>query len=232
MPYRRLPNTDLARIRALKTAVQKSTGEGFRQSLIDNKTLSDAETLLLLFERKSKQYRQYYEIQVKAGKQLQLKAKNARIYLSHFIQVLYMCVMRSEIKSEQLALYGLENHNLIVPELTSNELLLIWGKKVLQGEELRTAKGGVPIFNPSLAKVKVIFSIFEEEYAKQIVRHQNTLRALKEVEALREDVDKVICNIWNQVEKYNEKNTLEDYLQKNKEYGIIYYYRKEEKSQK
>ena len=141
-----------------------------------------------------------------------------------------MCVMRSEIKSEQLALYGLENHNLIVPELTSNELLLSWGKKVLQGEELRTAKGGVPIFNPSLAKVKVIFSIFEEEYAKQIVRHQNTLRALKEVEALREDVDRVICHIWNQVEKYNEKNALEDRLRKNKEYGIIYYYRKGEKS--
>ncbi|MBZ4675264.1 MAG: hypothetical protein JG772_954 [Dysgonamonadaceae bacterium] len=230
MPYRRLPNTDLARIRALKTAVQKSSGEEFRQLLIDNKTLSEAETLLLLFERKCKQYRQYYEIQVKAGKQLQLKAKNARIYLSHFIQVLYMCVIRSEIKSEQLALYGLENHNLIVPELTSNELLLIWGKKVLQGEELRTAKGGVPIFNPSLAKVKVIFSIFEEEYAKQKVRHQNTLRALKEVEALREDVDRVICNIWNQVEKYNEKNTLEDRLRKNREYGIIYYYRKGEKS--
>ncbi len=230
MPYRRLPNTDLARIRALKTAVQKSSGEEFRQLLIDNKTLSEAETLLLLFERKCKQYRQYYEIQVKAGKQLQLKAKNARIYLSHFIQVLYMCVIRSEIKSEQLALYGLENHNLIVPELTSNELLLIWGKKVLQGEELRTAKGGVPIFNPSLAKVKVIFSIFEEEYAKQTVRHQNTLRALKEVEALREDVDRVICNIWNQVEKYNEKNTLEDRLRKNREYGIIYYYRKGEKS--
>lgn len=230
MPYRRLPNTDLARIRALKTAVQKSSGEEFRQSLIDNKTLSEAETLLLLFERKCKQYRQYYEIWVKAGKQLQLKAKNARIYLSHFIQVLYMCVIRSEIKSEQLALYGLENHNLIVPELTSNELLLIWGKKVLQGEELRTAKGGVPIFNPSLAKVKVIFSIFEEEYAKQTVRHQNTLRALKEVEALREDVDRVICNIWNQVEKYNEKNTLEDRLRKNREYGIVYYYRKREKS--
>jgi hypothetical protein len=62
------------------------------------------------------------------------------------------------------------------------------------------------------------------------VRHQNTLRALKEVEALREDVDRVICNIWNQVEKYNEKNTLEDRLRKNREYGIVYYYRKGEKS--
>ena len=44
-----------------------------------------------------------YTVQVKANKQFVMKVKNVRMYLSHFVQVLYFSVMRAEIKEDQLS---------------------------------------------------------------------------------------------------------------------------------
>ena len=51
MPYRRLPNTDTARIRALKTAIEKCLNTDFREVAIEMKTLQEAKNVLSRFER-------------------------------------------------------------------------------------------------------------------------------------------------------------------------------------
>ena len=50
MPYRRLPNTDQARVRALKAAVEKGDVYNVRDLAISLKTLFDARNFLLKFE--------------------------------------------------------------------------------------------------------------------------------------------------------------------------------------
>ena len=130
MPYRRLPNTDLSRIKALKTAIEKAAGTDFQDVAISMKTLSRARSVVEKFERLSLKYQQTLDTQVKANIAFQSKVKNARMYLSHFIQVLYMSVMRSEIKPEHLDLYGLQDTNFVVPDLSSNEQLLQWGQRI------------------------------------------------------------------------------------------------------
>ncbi|HXL00901.1 MAG: hypothetical protein WAP53_06510 [Dysgonamonadaceae bacterium] len=228
MPYRRLPNTDIARIRALKTAIEKCLNTDFREVAIEMKTLQEAKNVLSRFERIYNQYQQAFDTQVKANILFQQKAKNARMYLSHFVQVLYMCVIRSEIKTEYLELYGLENQNMIVPDFSSNERLLEWGEKIIKGEESRIAEGGVPIFNPTIAKVKVMFSLFEEGYQTQKIHQKATLRLQNQVTEAREKVDKVIFDIWEQVERKNKDLPLNKRLERNREYGVVYYYRKGE----
>jgi len=211
MPYHRLPNTDNARIRALKSAIEKAANTDFPE-------LSFTE-----FEQLSARYRQLYDIQVNAGHSFAKTTQNARIYISHFIQILYMCVVRSEIKEEQLDLYGLGNARLVIPDLTSPEQLLEWGEKIIRGEYQRISHSGVPIYNPSIAKVNVMFTLFKDGYQTQKLHLKATACALQEVAAYRERVDKIIFEIWEEVEKHNTGLPPEKQLARNREYGIVYY---------
>jgi hypothetical protein len=228
MPYRRLPNTDNARIRALKTAIEKCLNTDYQELAVDMKTLQEAKNVLSRFERLYNQYQQAFDMQVKANILFQQKVKNARMYLSHFVQVLYMCIIRYEIKADHLKLYGLENQHMMVPDFSSNELLLEWGEKIITGEESRIQKGGVPIFNPTIAKVKVMFSLFKEGYQTQKIHQKATQRLQNQVTETREIVDNIIFDIWEQVERTNKDLPLSQRLERNREYGVVYYYRKGE----
>jgi len=228
MPYRRLPNTDIARIKALRTAIEKAHNTAFQELAISPAMLETAKNTLIQFENLHSRYQQSYDTQVQASKTFQGKAKNARMYISHFIQVLYMCVMRGEIREEQLQVYGLENENLSVPDLTTNEQLMEWGKKIIEGENMRVSRGGAPIYNPSAARLNVMYSQFKDGYFAQKL-HQKTTNTLHEKAVnCREVVDSVIFEIWEQVEKYNVDFSTEKWLDKNREYGVVYYYRKGE----
>ncbi len=228
MPYRRLPNTDLSRIKALKTAIEKASNIDFQDVAISMRTLSDAKKVVDKFERLCIRYQQTFDTQVKANIAFQSKVKNARMYISHFIQVLYMSVTRAEIKSENLELYGLQDLNLIVPDLTSNDQLLQWGQKIINGEKKRISQGGVPIYNPGIAKVNVMYVLFKESYQTQQIHQKATNRVLKEVSDYRSEVDSVIFDIWEEVEKFNAELPPNERIDKNREYGLIYYYRKGE----
>lgn len=208
--------------------MEKAADTDFQQLSFSTGTLEEAKSVLTHFEYLSARYQQLYETQVKAGKSFAKRTRNARIYISHFIQVLYMCVMRSEIKEGQLALYGLEKAGMVVPDLTSNEQLLEWGQKIIDGENRRTSQNGVPIYNPSIAKVKVMFTLFKEGYQTQKLHRKATSRVLQEVADYRERVDKIILEIWEEVEKHNSGLPPEKRLAQNRAYGIIYYYRKGE----
>lgn len=228
MPYRRLPNTDLSRIKALKTAIDKASGMDFQEVAVSMKTLANARAVVDKFERLCNKYQQTLDTQVKANIAFQSKVKNARMYISHFIQVLYMSVMRSEIKSEHLELYGLQSSNFIVPDLSSNEQLLQWGQKIINGEKKRVVQGGVPIYNPSIAKVNVMYVLFKENYQTQQIHQKVTARTLNDVSQFRGEVDRVIFDIWEEVEKFNAELPVNERLDKNREYGLVYYYRKGE----
>jgi hypothetical protein len=229
MPYRRLPNTDSARIKALRMAVEKAEKTDFRELSLSTHLISEAKSSLIHFERLCNRYQQMYDIQVQANKQFTLKIKNARMYVSHFVQVLYMCVLRAEIKETDLALYGLEENNLILPDLSSNEQLLEWGRKIIEGEQLRISRGAVPIYNPSIAKVNVMYSLFKDGYQTQKLHQKAVARVQDEVAAYREKIDQLILQIWDEVEKGSTGLSADERLERNKQYGIVYYYRKGER---
>lgn len=61
MPYRRLPNTDQARVRALKAAVEKGEMYNVRDLAITLKTLFEARNFLHRFEAAQIYYTQCYD---------------------------------------------------------------------------------------------------------------------------------------------------------------------------
>lgn len=229
MPYRRLPNTDQSRLRALRTAIQKEDELGYNNHIIAFKTILEAKNFLSQFEKQQLQYQQTLENQVNANKRYQQIIHNARLYISHFIQVFNLAVIRGDIKKEHKLFYGLdpEVHN--VPDLSTEASLLQWGKAVVDGENERIRNGGLPIYNPAIAKVKVHYEVFKEYKSTQKIHQNTTTRQWEELVNLREKGDAIILEIWNQVENHFKDLSPYDRLCKCKDYGIIYYYRKGEK---
>lgn len=230
MPYRRLPNTDQARVRALKKAVERCDMHDVYELALSLKTLSEARNFLAKFKMAHLYYTQCYENQSKASRKHQSNVKMARLYISHFIQVLNLAVLRSEIKEVHRELYGLSDNN--VPDLSTEAAIVDWGKKIIEGERKRNSQGGIPIYNPTIAKVKVHYDIFMDSYERQKELQTLTARSLDKLTSMRASADDLILDIWNQVEeKFQNLLPNEVRLDKCREYGLIYYYRAGEKKE-
>ncbi|MDY3788007.1 hypothetical protein [Bacteroides fluxus] len=231
MPYRRLPNTDQARIRALKAVVVKADIYNVYDLAVSLKTLTDARNFLMKFEAAQSYYSECFDRQSKAGRKHQANVKTARLYLSHFIQVLNLAVIRSEVRLSHKEYYGLDTKSNNVPDLTTEAALAEWGRKIIEGENKRISQGGIPIYNPGIAKVKVHYDIFMESYEKQKNFQILTARSLEALSSMRPEADGLILDIWNQVEeKFGEVVPHEKRLDLCRDYGIVYYYRSGEKS--
>lgn len=230
MPYRRLPNTDQARIRAMKAVVAKCGESGVIDPNVSLKTQQAVQNFLVRFEAAQSYYAECYERQARAASAHHRHVKMARLYISHFIQVLNLAVIRNEIRAIQKELYGLNVQETALPDLSSETALADWGRKVIEGERKRMGQGGIPIYNPTIAKVKVHYDIFMESYEKQKNLQVATARSLEALAAMRAEADRLILDVWNQVEKaFADVLPLEKRLEQCRAYGVIYYYRTGEK---
>lgn len=231
MPYRRLPNTDQARIRALKAVVVRGDVSGIYDMAVSLKTWGEVRNFLPKFEAAHAYYEECYGRQAKAGRKHQANVKIARLYISHFIQVLNLAVIRSEIRRSHKEFYGLEVRGNSVPDLTSEASLAEWGQKIIDGENKRISQGGIPIYNPAIAKVRVYYDIFMESYELQKSLQASTARSLEAVKLMRAEADRLILDIWNQVEqKFADVPLPSIRLERCREYGLVYYYRTGEKN--
>ena len=225
MPYRRLPKTDQARLHALQQAVRQASEAAFNQQAINYKTLIEAQRLLMQFENQVAQYHANVDTKVSDNKQYRHKVRNARMYISHFIQVLNLAAIRGEIKKGQKELYKLDPNNHTLPDLSTEELLLQWGKNIIEGEQARTSQGGFPIYNPPINKVQVHYDIFREHYNTHVVHKKTHSRVFENIETMRKEIDTLILAIWDQVEEFYKDELPYAKLTKCQAYGMIYYYR-------
>lgn len=225
MPYRRLPKTDQARLRALQQAVRQAGEVAFNQQAINYKTLTEAQRLLMQFENQVAQYHANVDTKVSDNKQYRHKVRNARMYISHFIQVLNLAAIRGEIKKGQKELYHLPPNSHTLPDLSTEELLLQWGKNIIEGEQARVSQGGFPIYNPAINKVQVHYDIFREHYNTHVVHKKTHSRVYENIETMRKQIDALILEIWDQIEVFYKDELPYAKLTKCQAYGMIYYYR-------
>ncbi len=230
MPYRRLPNTDQARIRAMEKLLEKVGMISVSEMAVSLNTISKIRGLLNRFRRLSEYYKDCFDNQSKASRKHQENTKLARLYISHFIQVLNLAALRMEIKPAQKNYYGLQPNVHNVPDLISETALMEWGVKIIVGEMKRTSEGGIPIYNPTIAKVKVRYDIFVESNERQKNLQRLTAESLEDVTLMRPQVDELILDAWNQIEDYyKDMPDVDKRLDLCREYGIVYYYRAGEK---
>lgn len=228
MPYRRLPNTDSARIRALKRALEKGSEIAPHELAFSQSTLMRIRSFLPEYEQAVSQQRNYQKTQIERNKKFQEVVKKSRIYLSHFIQVMNMAILRGEMKPGIREFYGLNQTDKKVPSLNTEKDLMKWGKRIIEGEESRLAAGASPITNPTIALVKVHYQEFIRAWQDQKYYNEISNKAHEKVSKLRQDANQLIVDLWNQIEKAFENFNPEEARQKASDYGVKYVYRKNE----
>lgn len=234
MPYRRLPKTDQARIRVLKAAVESSTRNGVYTNVLSHNTYYRAKDFLERFSKEVAVYRRCVSEQSSKRGNIEYEAalKKARMYVSHFIQVLSMSIMRGEIARNKRPYYGLPQEEDTTPNLFSESAVLEWGVKIIEGERRRQGEGGIPIYNPTMGRVSVVFEMFKGMYEKQHMLQHRTNEALRNISEMRSEADKIIFDVWGEIETAFAKFDGEERLKKCAEYGVIYYDRPDRKKEK
>jgi hypothetical protein len=228
MPYRRLPNTDTARIKALQKAYQKGKELPPFKLAFSQSTLQKVMSFLPRFEKTMIQQKAAMNIQKERNTDHLVQIKKVKMYLSHFIQVVNMAIQRGEQPVSILGYYELTEFGCKVPPLNTDDEICIVGRNLIEGETARVRKGLPPITNPTIAVVKVWYEKFLDACIDQKNLQTVTSRAQKEVAVLRPEADEIILTIWNEVE--NSFRDLPDDLKREKacEYGLVYVYRKTE----
>jgi hypothetical protein len=228
MPYRRLPNTDTSRIRAMKIALDKGKEMPPHKLAYSSKTIIRLEKFLPQFEHGIKLYREMLSSQNRKNKYYYEILRKARVYVTHFIRVMNMAIFRGELPAETRAFYGLSTDDSTVPPLNTESEMMDWGRRIIEGEEFRIKKGGSPITNPTIAVVKVRFGNFLEALDHHTTLSQKTQEYIEKITNLRKEADEIILHLWNEIEKSHF--TYPDDLRKEmcEKYGIVYFYRKNE----
>ena len=81
MPYRRLPKTDQARLRALKQAILRAGEVAYNPQAVNYRTITEAQRFLMQFENQVAQYQANFDTRVSDNKQYRHKVRNARMYI-------------------------------------------------------------------------------------------------------------------------------------------------------
>lgn len=228
MPYRRLPNTDNARIKALKRAFDLGTELPPFKLAFSQSMYHQVKSILPAFENAISEQRNSMSLHADKNKEYYLKMKKARLYISHFIQVVDMAIARGEQPPRLRNAFGLDEDERKLPSLISEEDLISTGKLLIDGERNRKMKGNAPITNPTIALVQVHFDKFMDAVNTQKSLKKRTLLAHEALDELRLKIDDIIQKTWNEIED-KFKDLPEDIRrEKASEYGVVYIYRKNE----
>jgi hypothetical protein len=228
MPYRRLPNTDQARLRALHAAITAAQKRSPEELAFSSNTLARLRAFFTNFETTIIHHKLARQQQEKNSPAYQDTVRKARLYLSHFVQIINFSIQRGDMKPDARKYYGFDDEKKTPSFLLDSEVLE-WGKKIIEGDHQRILHGGNPIYNPSIGLVKVKFDQFLDAYHFQKTLQNNTARWTSKVAELRIEADEIILDIWNEVEQHFID--MPDDLKREKaiEYGLTYVYRPMEK---
>lgn len=228
MPYRRLPTTDKARIRALEAALKKAELKIEKGLAFSNRSVEELQLVKSRFENALIQYELDLKIQSDRSKDYKAAFETARMYVSHFIQVLFLASERGEINGG-IKYYGLEEYDGKVPPLTTEEEILNWGKIMVEGEQQRIQNGGSAIYNPSIALVKFKVEEFRDAAIFQQNLKKNTLRSFGKMQELRKSTNEFISKLWTEIEENIPASQPKAKRQLAQDYGIVYVFRRKEK---
>jgi hypothetical protein len=230
MPYRRLPTTDKARIRALNAALGKVI-KNDNKLAFSNHSVEELQNVKNNFENHLTQYELDTRLQSENIKEYKKVLETARMYVSHFIHVLLFASERGEVNGGIKYYDGLDKYAGKLPPLNTEAEILEWGNKMVKGEQERMQKGGSAIYNPSIALVKFKVAELHDAAIFQQTLKRNTLRSFDKMQALRKITNDFISKLWTEIEESIETESPKIKRQIAQEYGIVYVFRRNEKKQ-
>jgi hypothetical protein len=172
--------------------------------------------------------RQAMASQSEKSQEYQEVTRKARLYISHFLRVMNMAIARGELPAETRSYFGIAADEPTIPSMTTENELITWGKRIIDGEDFRKKKGLTPITNPSIAVVKVWFDQFIDAHRFHKTLGKKTSEYAEKTATLRKEADELILNIWNEVEETLAELPDRQRRQEAERYGLVYVFRKNE----
>jgi len=195
MPYRRLPNTDAARIRAMKMAHAKGKELPPFKLAYSAETFVKLQAFLPAFEHVYHLQRQSMSNQVQSNKDYQEAVKRAKTYINHFLRVTNMAVQRGDFRKDTPEFFGLTNGNSSLPLLNSEKEIIQWGKAIIEGEAKRIRAGRTPVTNPTIAVVRVHFEKFLDSWQFQKTLGKRTADYSAQIGLMRTEANDLIDGV-------------------------------------
>ena len=228
MPYRRLPTTDVARLKALHASVRMGEITGLSELAYAAEHIHHLRNIIDKLEGAKHQQNQSRRHQLAFSKEHQPIVVKTRLYLSHFIQVLNLAIIREEIPDSARKFYGMETFGNHLPDLRCESEILEWGKKIIDGETQRVKQGGIPIMTPGIARLKVWYDQFHDGYYILQTANKTTERADQKMVEVRKEVDSLLATVWDGIEKFYHHYPEAERRKRAEEYGLVYVFRKGE----
>ena len=119
MPYRRLPNTDAARIRALETALNNEEFSNINNLPFSLHLRQKIEFFLPKFKTAITNSQCARDKQNVNSRKYAEYTRKAKLYISHFLQVLNFTIARGELKPMARTFYGIDEHAVLGEELVT-----------------------------------------------------------------------------------------------------------------
>jgi len=229
MYIKKVPETDDGKIRALQAAVDREEINGDQEIILSAGEIEELRSFITSYESDRFVLKQTIKDSAKAQADYGGLFKNTEMYVSHFIQVLQLTVIRNEIKPEVLIEdYGFESgKELELPNLSTEDAIIFWGEKIINGEAKRMSRGGYPLYNPNIAKVKVHYEMFLDVVHSTKIYKQNMIRQQAALYEMQKKADNIIRDIWSRVEEKYGNLPLQELSEVYQSYKISYSYQKE-----
>jgi hypothetical protein len=235
MSYRNLPNSDVARIRAIRFLLKAYqvyvTNIALEPSKI--RAISDAYQIVLktkgelfIAEVESRNFALTDQGTATTEKDAALIV--LRKVNTHFIIVLNLAIDRNVYPATIRSSYGLDIISDAVPPMGREAEVYDWAQRLISAETHRIAAGGLPMKNPSLEDLQRAFDTFDPLRDVQQIKKTKFDLEQEEVANLRAEIDEILKDGWDQVEFYFRKDKPASLRRKARAWGMDYISRPDE----
>ena len=202
---RKLPDSDIARQRALNNALVKMNGLPSADKLLSPETSAR----LVIAAGKYNDGFTAINVTAEAYHRSVALARPQRILLRAYMKS-YFASLKANIKIKKIlksvrAFYGLHITNMRQPDVSSDDKLLAMAAMVKSGDAARVADGGIAMSVPTIAEFMDIYNVAKPIIAAISNAATAAGLALTKLSDQEEDVDDLIVHIWDEVEaKYSK----------------------------
>lgn len=223
MPSRRLPQTDDARSKALKTCSDKAFGTPAAQWLITPALNNTLQATLSPWRGARNTAAGALQNQADATDECDLCLTNTTRFISHFIQVLNFAIERGTLTPGTRSHYKLPVSHAEVPAIYSTQDALLWADNINDGEGTRVAEGGTPLAWPSAAEVTAEAAALAAARTTQSTAKTLYDQMQQAIATQRPAIDDLIKDLWDTIE-YNLRHEPDNasIRRKAREWGVTY----------
>ena len=222
--YRDIPNTIIAIRKALREAKEKY--DEVIALLGTPAFTADTYTRLNTFYPNFDT--QIIEMDTAKGQQLGAsliedeKMVKARMFISHYIQVLFFAIERGVYPNLVKGYFGLDGNQTELPNLGMESDIITWGDNIKNGEATLVANSYAPMVNPSAAEVDAELVEFKTARGTQSAKVEAFDTESEDVAALLPEARELVIDIWDEVEFTYRKEDFPSKRANCRLYGVVY----------